>query len=139
MTLSLNRRDDYLVCTRGPITGYFPIKLEALAEGSAVHARVPVYQVRDCTSRCREFEPRRPGRFLHHPFLNLPCLSIQHRNPENLGRNTNVQSCVQILIKPTPSHLSPLVTQITAEKEYAPLCTFFEALLTQLWCVVVHV
>jgi len=46
--------------------GYFPVKLEALKEGSVVHARVPVYQ-------------------------------------------------------------------ITAEKEYSHLCTFFETLLTMVW------
>mmetsp|Transcript_35825 Transcript_35825/g.60367 ORF Transcript_35825/g.60367 Transcript_35825/m.60367 type:complete len:518 (-) Transcript_35825:704-2257(-) len=46
--------------------GYFPVKLEALREGSVVHARVPVYQ-------------------------------------------------------------------ITAEKEYSRLCTFFETLLTMVW------
>lgn len=28
--------------------GYFPVKLEALPEGTCVHARVPVYQVGCC-------------------------------------------------------------------------------------------
>ena len=26
-------------------TGYFPVRLQALREGTAIHARVPVYQI----------------------------------------------------------------------------------------------
>lgn len=27
------------------VAGYFPVKIEALPEGTAIHARVPMYQV----------------------------------------------------------------------------------------------
>jgi len=30
--------------------GYFPVKLQALPEGSCIHARVPLYQARGCPS-----------------------------------------------------------------------------------------
>jgi len=38
-------------------------------------------------------------------------------------------------LRPHPPHPPVAMHQITAEKDYAPMCTFLETLLTMLWCV----
>jgi hypothetical protein len=85
------------------VAGYFPVRLEALPEGTVVHANTPIYQVQP---RARPKSVRRAPRACSPRFARLPHAPRACR-----------------------------AAQITAEGEYACLCTFLETVLTMVWYV----
>lgn len=125
--------------------GYFPVKIQALPEGTCVHVHTPVYQVFvgpplpscGCVLCCGY--PVLPSSKWVPQFLAVFPVLLGSETDDGMpifdqavhacGRN----SCGWVCTSRSLPMLLCCLLQLTAEEEYSPLCTFLETLLTMMW------
>lgn len=97
-----------------------PVRVQALPEGTCIHAHVPIFQVKSGVQvGASWFGSEAPLRARTH------CLSARMHRLHGHAAVSSARLAANLL--------TPLVVvlQITAEGPYAPLCTYLETLLTQ--------
>lgn len=103
-----------------------PVKVQALPEGTCIHARVPIFQA--CAADAGKTTADGPlfrGCFADGARV-LPCSPLPAACPGAVA----IHAFATLPFSSFPARPAP-VPQITAEGPYAPLCTYLETLLTQ--------